>query len=155
MVVRPATPDDLKTIQDLNHQLFEHDSEWISHLVMDWPYDPQTGQAYFKDVTERPDAACFVAEDNGEVVGYLAGSLKKAESYRKVKMAELENMFVKEAYRHQGIGKQLASKFKQWCKEQGVQKILVIASAPNEQAIQFYKSIGFEPYSLELEMSLG
>lgn len=154
MIVRPANLSYLKTIQDLNHDLFKHDSAWISHLAMDWPYDSKTGAAYFNDAIEKLDTACFVAEENGEIVGYLAGALKEPESYRNVKRAELENMFVKESYRHQGIGKLLAAKFKEWCKEQGAQKILAIASAPNESAIQFYKSIGFESYSLELEMDL-
>lgn len=154
MTIRPANPSDLKAIQDLNHELFKHDAEWISHLVMDWPYDPETGEAYFKGLIDSSDKFCFVAESDGEIIGYLAGTISKPESYRTLKRAELENMFVKPDHRGQGIGSKLVAEFKHWCQKRGVQKILVIASEPNASAIEFYKSAGFAPYSLELEMDL-
>lgn len=44
--IRRAGLTDLRVVQDLNYQLFVHDSEFESELNMDWPY--QEGEEYFK-----------------------------------------------------------------------------------------------------------
>lgn len=150
--VREAQPADLKKIQDLSAKLFEHDKAWISHLKMDWPH--KEGEQYFADGIAGKDAVCLVTEVGGQIVGYLQGGLKNSEDYRDVKMTELENMYVEDEFRKQGVGKLLVKAFIEWSKEQGAQRTLVIASVPNTNAIKFYEAAGFEPYSLELEMDL-
>lgn len=151
MNIRKASSGDLARIQELNHQLFKHDSDWITHLNFDWPY--KEGKAYFQKRIEG-DGICLVAEDAGKLAGYMTGSLKDAESWRHVRMTELDTIFVDEKYRGSGVGKALVANFVSWSRQQGVQKIYVEASAPNENAINFYKSLGFEPYTLALEMNL-
>ncbi len=151
--IRKATIEDLKAIQDLSHQLFKHDEAWISHLKMNWTFE-DAGIEYFTTHLNGKEGVAYVAEDNSRIVGYITGDMKKDESWRSVRIAELENIFIEEESRHKSIGKQLFEEFRQWAREQGAQKLTVSASYPNSSAIQFYQSVGFEPYSLELEMEI-
>jgi ribosomal protein S18 acetylase RimI-like enzyme len=150
--IRKAIPADLPRIQELNAALFNYDGHSISHLNYDWPYNE--GATYFKKMISGDKGICLIAEDGDRVAGYMTGSIKAPESYRHVRMTELDTIFIEEEFRYGGIGKRLMTEFTKWSRQQDAQKIFVSASAPNEKAINFYKSVGFEPYSLELELDL-
>ncbi len=69
-------------------------------------------------------------------------------------MAELESLYVEEAYRSQGVGRQLAQRFLEWAREQGVERMKGTAYVANERAVVFYRKTGFVPKSLTLELGL-
>jgi hypothetical protein len=50
-------------------------------------------------IIARDDGMCLLAVAGNEAVGYLAGYVRDKSSYRLVKTAELESMFVKESFR--------------------------------------------------------
>lgn len=152
IVIRKATLEDLKIIQDLNYQLFIHDSEFEPELNMDWPYGE--GEYYFKVRITEDTGACFVVEVEERVVGYLAGGIRKGEEWLKPKRSEIDNMFVAEGFRGRGIGKTLAEEFVKWSKEQGVKKVIVNAFWGNEDSIKFYKKVGFNSYDISLQIDL-
>lgn len=154
VVIRKAREDELKVVQELNHRLFLHDEEYDSFLDMNWSFG-KAGTEYFKRRIAGKDGVCFVAELDGEIVGYLAGGLIKPYSYRTIKkQTELENTLVKEGYRGRGIGEKLFKKFVVWSRERGAQRIKVSASAENLRAIKFYRRTGFVPYASELEYGI-
>lgn len=153
IIIRAAKIEDLKSVQDLNHGLFIHDQKWISHLIMEWPYGEE-GKTYFEDGILGRDGACFVAELDGAVIGYIRGAIVHSEGYRDVKQAELANMYIDDEYRRQGVGESLVGVFTRWCKEQGAERIFVEASSGNDRAITFYEKGGFEPASLRLEKDI-
>lgn len=154
LIIRKAKEDELKIIQELNHQLFLHDKEYDSFLNMNWPFE-KIGEDYFKNKISGKDGVCFVAQINGEIVGYLAGGIIKPYSYRKIKkQSELENTLIKETFRGQGIGEKLFKEFVKWSKEQGAERIKVSASTDNTRAIKFYKRLSFTPCASELEFEI-
>lgn len=151
IVIRKTRDDELKTIQDLNYQLFVHDKIYDPLIDMKWPYETE-GTNYFKSRIKGENGVCFVAEIDSVIVGYLAGGIAKPYSYRRIKTeAELENTLVVEEYRHRGIGEKLFNEFMNWCKAKGAEIIKVNASTDNLNAISFYKKVGFKAYSSELE----
>ena len=152
VTIRDARGDELATIQSLNHDLFVHDQEYDPTLWMNWPFEDNKGARYFMEKINHANGVCLVAEMNGEIVGYVAGSMKKAPSHRDVTLSELENMLVKDGHRGQGIGGKLAKAFVDWSREQGAQRVTVSAYAGNADAVQFYKNQGFIPYATELEL---
>ncbi|OGL30502.1 hypothetical protein A3F37_01350 [Candidatus Saccharibacteria bacterium RIFCSPHIGHO2_12_FULL_41_12] len=153
MKIRKATIEDLKAVQDLSFKLFKNDESWVSHLRMDWTFEDE-GIKYFTSRLNGKEGIAYVAEDNNRIVGYITGDMKKDVSWRSVRIAELENIFIEEESRHKNMGKKLFGEFRIWAREQEAQKLMVSASYPNTSAIEFYKSVGFEPYSLELEMGM-
>lgn len=155
IIIRKADHSHLKTIQDLNAELFRHDSTYDELLVLDWPYK-RVGRQYFKELIDGKAGVCFVAEIDGNIVGYLAGAIKGSESWRAVKKrAELENMLVKKEYRGRGVGSKLVQQFLKWSKKQKAEKVLVVAYTTNQKAIKFYKKNKFVPYNFSLEAELS
>jgi diamine N-acetyltransferase len=154
LIIRKAKIEELEIIQKLNYQLFLLEKKFDSLLNMNWPFG-KAGKDFFKKRINDKTGACFVAELNGEIVGYLAGSLAKTYSYRTIKkVTELENTLIKEEFRGQGIGEKLFEKFADWSKSMGVQRIKVSASTSNMRAIKFYEKVGFIPYTSELEYEI-
>lgn len=67
---------------------------------------------------------------------------------------EVENMGVSPKYRSQGIGKKLMGAIEDVAKEKGADKIYLSAYIKNHRGISFYKNLGFEEISLDLEKDL-
>lgn len=155
LIIRRAKEGELKIIQELNHQLFLHDEKCAGQFLnMNWPFE-KTGEDYFRKRIEGEEGICLVAEADREIIGYLAGGIIEAPSYRTVrKMSELENMLVKEKFRGQKIGKKLFDEFVNWSKSQGMERIKVSAASDNSRAIKFYEKAGFMPYTVELEYEI-
>lgn len=153
VLIRKAKSHELKAIQDLNHQLFLSDSQSDPLLNIDWPYQPE-GIDYFERMIAGVNGVCFVAEVDEQIIGYLAGCLRKNHNAWQVRRTEVENMIVASEYRSQGIGSRLIEAFFEWSKQQDVTHVLVGAFAANERAIEFYKRQGFKPYELFLEAQL-
>ena len=150
--IRKAKINELKIIQDLNHDLFASDGPRDQFLNHEWPYED--GKKYFIKRMSEPNSICLVAIVDNQIIGYLAGELLKTESWRPVKRIELQNMFVKDQFRNLGVGKKLVSEFLKWSKSKGVKKVLVVAYVTNQRAINFYEKSGFEPESLSLEANV-
>lgn len=151
LIIRKAREGELKSVQELNQELFVHDEEFDPLLNIDWPFE-KSGEEYFKDKISGKEGVCFVAEVDKEIVGYLVGGMMKTYSYRKIKkQSELENILVKENFRGQRLGEKLFQEFIKWSKEKGVDRIKVCAYSQNHGAINFYKRIGFVPYEINLE----
>jgi len=146
VTIRLAKPEELKQIQDLNHELFLSDDRHFEDLNTDWPY--KEGQDYFRKRIAGTDGVCFVAEQKGLIVGYVASGWSHLNfSAYKGKRAELENICVAEKSRSRGIGAQLVQALYVWCKQNGASHIMVDVYSPNIQAYKFYEKQGFEPYS--------
>ena len=152
-ILREARSSDLKAIQDLNYALFKHDAGRDPNLNLNWPYED--GEMYFRRMIAGEIGVCYVAESEGTIIGYLAGSIKiEQPTYRPVKLAELENIFVLPKDREAGIGTLLTNKFIAFAKQNGAARVKVEAYASNTGAINFYEKVGFKPYSLIMEIDL-
>jgi GNAT superfamily N-acetyltransferase len=154
ITIRKAVMSELKTIQDLNHKLFLWDYGRDPNLNIDWPYQ-EAGESYFKRRMTGEHGVCFVADDGGRIVGYVAGSVKKEiDKPDTIRRSELENIYVEEESRSKGVGKLLTQELIEWCKANGAKSILVSAYYHNKDAISFYENAGFRPYSTTLEKDL-
>ena len=152
LLIKKATLEDLKTIQNLNNQLFELEKEnYDSTLVSNWPLTNE-GKLYFEDLIDNHYV--IVAILNNEIVGYLAGAINEKGSYEEIQYGEINNMLVKDEYRGYGIGKMLINNFKDYCRENNIYNVKVEASAKNKNAINFYKKNGFEEFNITLTMSI-
>lgn len=155
VIIRNSEIDDLQRVQELNLKLFEKEhEEYDSLLNLDWTFG-KIGTKYYQDRISEEDGCVLVAIVDNKIVGYLCGRLTKAEDYRNLPLvAELENTFVLEEFRSNGIGKRLYDEFINWCKTKNVGKIRIEASIQNELVIKFYRNNNFKDYSLILERDL-
>lgn len=150
-----AKPSDLVAIQGLNHALCsnEHD-RYDATVETTFPFT-QEGAKYFRDKITDAHSLVLIAKVNEQPIGYLVGGVVDTESYRiPIKLAELENMYVQEPYQNQGTGQMLFTMFEDWCTKQSINRIKIVASASNRQAISFYTKQGAKPINLTLEKQI-
>lgn len=146
--IRTAKLEDLKIIQSLNNQLFKLEKEnYDSTLVQDWPLS-EDGRQYFEDLIINHYVIVAIKDET--IVGYLAGSINEKGSYEEIQYGEINNMLVDNNYRGYGIGKMLIDNFKNYCKENNIMNLKVVASAKNIKAIDFYKKNGFNDFDITL-----
>jgi ribosomal protein S18 acetylase RimI-like enzyme len=155
ILIKPAKLEDLKKIQELNLLLFEIDQANFDHsLNTRWSFTKEA-EIYFNDLITKENSCIFLAINNGEIIGYIAGSLRENPTYRIVtSMAVLENIIINTEYSGKGIGTKLYSAFVAWCKTKGVTRISVAVSAKNLRAVNFYHKNGFIDYDLILETEI-
>ncbi|MEI7777221.1 MAG: GNAT family N-acetyltransferase [bacterium] len=155
-LIKRADISDLQAIQKLNAELCEKENrEFDETINPEFPFS-KGGEEYFRARIEREDGFVLVIKEGENAVGYLVGGIVEPEDYRSIiKMAELENMYVQENLRGQGLGGKLVDQFESWCKGKGVTRIRVIASAGNSDAIKFYEAHGSKKVSITLEKDLG
>jgi ribosomal protein S18 acetylase RimI-like enzyme len=101
----------------------------------------------------------YVAEVEGRVVGLIAGIVKdwvKADLPWLVphKEGEIEDLFVSDEYRRQGVGTKLVEKITEWFKNEGCSVISVGTEAANERACLFYQKCGLSERDVKLMKKL-
>jgi ribosomal protein S18 acetylase RimI-like enzyme len=112
---------------------------------------------YFSHAITNEDDCVVVAEETEShaCIGYLCGIPKKKNPCRTLDaIVELDNMFVSDVYRSQGIGWALVEKFKERAKTKWIQRIRVSVSAQNKKALSFYSKHGLVQYDEILEMDI-
>ena len=152
LLIRKANLNDLSYIQELNNNLFDLELEnYDPTLVKDWAIS-NDGKMYFEDLINNHYVVVALLDD--EIVGYLAGTINEKGSYENIQYGEINNMFIKDNCRGYGVGKSLVNEFKSYCKNNGINNLIVTASAKNINAINFYKKNGFEDFNLTLTMNI-
>ena len=154
--IRPATKEDYKEIQRLNYLLFvkEHD-EYAPTLNVQYPFEEGHGSEYFLKAIDDESYLTLVAENNGKLVGYLIGYHKGKQDYRvNINLSVLDNMFVEEEFRSQGVGHQLVDKLIAWSKERGANTLKTGVFEGNNRGANFYLRENFKAYEHILEKSI-
>ena len=124
VLIRTATLQDCRLCEELSRikELTPADGTYIT-------------EEYFRCFVDPYDLF-FVAEDHGEIVGYILGEPMKGN------MAHLGLLTVSEAMRGKGIGKRLVTAFREKCEALGLD-ILLYAPLDNPSTLAFYRGQGF------------
>jgi len=154
IAIRQATTSDVSTIVDLYTVLFHDDGRLRDH-TLDPAWASTHGAAYFQTVVTDSSSACFLAEHGQDSVGYLIARFHEPSNFRRVALAELESMVVCPAWRRHGVGRALAQAFFSWARERRAAELRVTAYATNDDAIAFYRGLGFTPHQLMLKQTLA
>lgn len=96
---------------------------------------------------------CFIAEnENKEVLGYV--SFFFAYYSWTGKAVYLDDLYVREVFRKQGVGKMLLQSVIDFAKEEQCRKVRWQVSKWNANAIAFYKSMGAQIDEVEINCDL-
>ncbi len=101
----------------------------------------------FKRIVEgqakRSEDACFVAEHDGRVVGYMISYIL-TNSFGIEKSAWIPSLGVDPEFMGQGIGKQMADKVLAYYREKGIHDIHTSARWYDADLLSFFKTLGFD-----------
>ena len=113
-----------------------HDCEQVAEIEAASFSVPWSLRA-FTDTVEKDNFRYFVAEDNGEILGYC-GFLYVLDE------AEIPNVCVKASARKQGVGKQMMQVMIEEAGKLGISMLFLEVRESNTAARRLYESLGFE-----------
>jgi GNAT superfamily N-acetyltransferase len=134
LVIRPARPADAPFILSLVCELADY--EKLSHEVC--ASEADLAAALFGP---QPAVFCDIAEWNGEAVGFAVWFLEFS-TFRGRHGIYLEDLFVRPAFRRNGIGRALLVNLARRCLAQGWTRLQWSVLDWNKPAIDFYASLG-------------
>lgn len=137
MIVRPATRKDLNQLA----RIFD-----LYRVYFKQPSDPEEAATYLQERLERKESEIFVADDEGEIAGFVQ-LYPTFSSVRMKKIWLLNDLYVLQEYRGKHVSKQLIDAAKQLACESGAAGILLETEKTNEIGNHVYPSAGFIAYN--------
>ena len=137
--IRPAVPADAHALVDLAGEIGNEEGAWL--LTTEAWRSVADERRYLKAVRGHPDAAVFLVEDDGAIVGRLSLARDIHPASRHV--ADL-GLMVAASHRRRGIGRALLEQAVRWAQGAGVSKLELHVFTWNEPAIALYEAFGFE-----------
>ena len=144
--IRAARPEDASALVELGASIGREPQAWL--LNTDGWRSVSEERRYLRALRRHPDAAVFVADDEGSVVGRLSVARDPHSASRHV--ADL-GLMVAASHRRRGIGRALLEQAEAWARASGVLKLELHVFPWNEPAIRLYEEFGFEREGLRKE----
>jgi len=146
VLIRGCTQQDIDSI-------FELDKLW-----------DEEGVAYFFTYGSRDDFIAdferfkdyfLVAESEGQIVGYINGSVlinEKVEVLPKQKTyLEVENIYVRPEFRNRHVGGNLLEQLLAIAEQKGIKRFVVNTITKDmDRILRFYRRYSFKPWSVDL-----
>jgi GNAT superfamily N-acetyltransferase len=136
LVIRRARPDDIGVVFALIKELAAY--EKLAHEVAAGEAD--IAEALF---CEHPVLFCDIAEWNGEAAGFAVWFVNFSTFAGRAGIY-LEDLFVRPAFRRNGLGQALLGHLARICVERGWARLQWSVLDWNAPSITFYKSLGAE-----------
>lgn len=118
------------------HPMTENYLEQVASLEVCCFSKPWSREA-LKEELGNPQAVFLVAEENGEVLGYVGMHVVFGEGY-------MDNLAVFPHARRKGVGKKLVETLIAWLKQHDGLFLTLEVRLSNQAAISLYQSLGFE-----------
>jgi GNAT superfamily N-acetyltransferase len=129
IIVRLARVDDAEPVAELAAQL-------------GYPTPPEQMRRRLAQVLQAEDHAVYVAELDGQVVGWIHVCARPLVQVDRA--AEIEGLVVDEDLRGRGIGRLLVRQIERWARERGCGTVYVRSNAVRKGAHAFYARMGYE-----------
>ncbi|YCO01263.1 GNAT family N-acetyltransferase [Vibrio sp. VNB-15] len=147
MKVRPATPDDLDALFELNKQINE-----LHHLHAPQAFvaPSEEDRAFLINALADEERLFLVAEEHQQVLGFITASITQNETVSfliKDPICRIGTIVVDESQQSKGIGRLLMTEVEQWAHQSGAIQIRLEVMEFNQTAQQFYDKLGFVPNS--------
>ena len=139
VTIRPAQPEDAATLVALGATVGREPEAWL--LNSDGWRSVGEERRYIRARKRHPDAAVYVADDDGAVVGRLSVARDPHSASRHV--ADL-GIMVAATHRRRGIGSALLAAAERWARQAGVTKLELHVLPHNAPAIGLYGKHGYE-----------
>jgi len=138
VIVRRAEPGDAQGLKELGDAVGAEPEGWL--VTTDGWRNAADERRYLRAIRRYPNAAVFVAEDGGEIVGRLSIARDQHPASRHV--ADL-GLMVAQTHRRRGIGTALLEAAVEWGRKAGVRKLELHVFPWNIAAIALYERFGF------------
>ncbi|MCY8346171.1 GNAT family N-acetyltransferase [Bacillus haynesii] len=143
--IKKCTLEDLHKLQEIGYETFnetfkDQNSPENMKAYLDKAFNLKQLE---KELSNRSSQFFFVYVSN-EIAGYLKVNTDEAQSEKMDgESLEIERIYIKNNFQNHGLGKYLFNKAVEIAKERNKKKIWLGVWEKNENAIAFYKKMGF------------
>ena len=156
VAIRKAEPRDLPTVGRLGAMLVRTHYEFDKQRFLAPVDGIENGYAAFLGrAVKSPDSCVFVADDDGEVVGYTYAALEPM-SWQELRgpAGFVHDVAVAENSRRKGVATLLMNAAMQWLREHGAPRVIIWTAAPNQAAHALFHRLGFRDTMIEMTREL-
>ena len=139
IAIRPARTEDAAALVALGAAIGREPEAWL--LTTDGWRTVGEERRYLRALRRHPDAAVFVADDDGAVVGRL--SIARDPHGASSHVADL-GLMVAASHRRRGLGRALLQQSVAWGHDAGIKRLELHVFPWNEPAIALYERFGFQ-----------
>ena len=158
--IRSAQPQDVAALAQLAIDFHEfHVSGMPSRLIsIQNDIDKPALQKRLVDIMHQSDAALFVAEENGRLLGFIELYLREDEpnparaAYRYV---HVQSLMVQQSTRNSGIGTQLMKTAHNWAKTHQADEVRLDVWEFADGPLPFYEKLGYQTIKRSLAYKLS
>ncbi len=155
VTIRRFEEDDIEGISELWEEFARMREDMTQTRILN-ENAPDYFFGYATGLLQRKDTLTLVAEEDGQIVGYLiALKQRKPPIYNHTRIAYLSDVYVDVAHRKKGILASFVEELTAWCKREGITAIDVMLFKGNEVAQEIYKRMGFGDYRTVLRKELS
>lgn len=143
--IKKCKLEDLHVLRDISIETFhdtfsKQNSPENMQAYLDRAFTPQQLE---RELVNRSSQFYFICFDE-EAAGYLKVNANDAQSEKMgEEYLEIERIYIRNKFQKKGLGKKLINKAMEIAQEQNKQYIWLGVWEKNENAIRFYKKIGF------------
>lgn len=146
VLIRECTHQDIESIFQLDHLWDEENVAYV--------FTYGTREEFIADF-ERFQKYFLVAESDGQIVGYVNGSVlvneKVAVLPEQETYLEIENIYVMPEFRNIYVGGDLIEKLLDVAEQNGIKRFVVSTVTKDmDRILKFYRRHGFKPWYVEL-----
>lgn len=150
VIVRLYEPRDRERVLRLAGRLQEGVAPWRDASAVRSAVEEWVRVAVDSDASER--RVVFVAEERGEVVGFVTASAR--QHFAGDLDAYVGELVVDRRAEGRGIGRMLMAAAEDWARGQGFAHISLDTGAANAHARAFYRALGYEEEDIKLTKPL-
>ena len=152
LLIRKMTPGDFDGVLPLQHEI-----QALHESALPGRFRPEAvsyPRQVFDQVVNDPDWRCAVCEAEGRIVGFLFAWIRRIRDHRNMPDADvllIDDICVTAQYRRRGVGRALFDYAQAAAKEAGCDRSELSVWAFNEEAMAFYRAMGFAPQIIRME----
>lgn len=154
MDVRRATAADASELARLNEYVHRLHVEAEPTRYRDTVFEDV--RARFEELLDSKDRAIFIATDSLSSMGYVVthvirhpGCIYTLPS----NVLLVDQLAVAPEHRRRGVGKVLMERAQRYATEQGLDRVELDVRTHNRSAIEFYRSLGYEPAAYRMHIA--
>ncbi|HEY7282090.1 MAG TPA: GNAT family N-acetyltransferase [Actinomycetota bacterium] len=151
--LRKATAEDVPTLVAMFQELDRMQRDWRVFTPRPGFYDEVAVK--YRESLDSPNRMLIVAEEDGEVVGMAYGEVRIPSRFSDERSFEISGVMVRAGHRGRGVGRALAEEAARFAQDIGIDWMELKIFWPNEQAMGFWRTLGFTPRVVQVTAQAG
>jgi ribosomal protein S18 acetylase RimI-like enzyme len=156
MEIRPATASDVPGVLPLVARMCAVHAAWDADRFRTREHPERMYDRWLRERATDPRSVFLVAEhDDGRIVAYVVGTIEaEIPIYWMPECGWVHDLWVDEAYRNEGVGRQMTMLTVERFTQLGVRQIRLQTAACNDLARRLFESCGFRTATIEMLMPI-